>query len=723
MNDSMTYSDVAPPPSSDINDTQSVSGAAEDHPPTTPFVTSGSQPINQDENPVVVQTSDGVGGDELVVTLAENLPDVPEAAIACPSACLASPDQGVGAEGEGQPPPADPAEGDPSAGGDGGVNRWVVTGSVQIGVMTAPRETFAVHQNPDLRVLLEQTGLPADTVVEIGDKTAVRIVDVDTHDWPKPPGRAELLAYLADIRPVPDASWISHGHGLKLVYIGPDADDRSLAAAFKVPKCFSVELLSHTRHPGATSSQHPSAQCEALTFADNPGGQFTFRAVGRINSEQRAQVLADLDLKDGERYDHDRCPIAPNTASDAKACVKVLEGGVYCYRCASRGVTHVAGAKPGYWPFTAAGGSPTTHLDRLAEFRIHWTHARLVLIHHYPKLGETILRMGYERSLEARYGGDDPRITKVFNADLDIVWSEAGWLDASNYHPTKVDNDIANQLPYILNAIPHSDGTKQTKIDTARRSQVKNRKANGYTPVRPYRGITFEEADGVIPVRTDSDREHPVELLSEPLPEAEAWELLVPAFPKLDHTYLKACLAAAICGEACRGRPPMLVCTGPAGSAKEQTIRLAASFLGDEICKLPLTQDEEKFARSLGAALAAGHRFIVFDELTKTPRLAEKVKQLLAISARVTWRPLFANGTVDTPFRAAVFFPVTYFPEFLSGSPELNRRVWHIHLYHKVPDWQQSSGGDTSEWRDRSAENARVANSILTHIWSNYIAR
>ena len=101
----------------------------------------------------------------------------------------------------------------------------------------------------------------------------------------------------------------------------------------------------------------------------------------------------------------------------------------------------------------------------------------------------------------------------------------------------------------------------------------------------------------------------------------------------------------------------MLAATGPSGSAKEQTLRLAASFVGEEPVKLALGTDEEAFFRQIGIALTAGSRFLFFDELGKTPHLVDKMKQLLQISATTHWRPLFENRIVHTLTRAAFFFP------------------------------------------------------------------
>jgi hypothetical protein len=161
----------------------------------------------------------------------------------------------------------------------------------------------------------------------------------------------------------------------------------------------------------------------------------------------------------------------------------------------------------------------------------------------------------------------------------------------------------------------------------------------------------------------------------------------------------------------------MVVATGPSGSGKGETIRLAASFMGDTVVKVQLDDNPEAFVRNVGMLLASGHRYICFDEFGKIPNLSKKVGAILQLGAVVEWRPLFQNQRVQSPCRAAFFFPCVRFPDFLTSSAEFLRRTRHIHLFHRTPKWDATSGGDTAEWRDRSEKNAHIANSLLTHTW------
>ena len=450
---------------------------------------------------------------------------------------------------------------------------------------------------------------------------------------------------------------------------------------------------------------------------NDPDAVFEFQAIGPLSPEQRAEALARLGLADAQRYDHDRCPIDPGAASVAQDCVVIVDGGVYCHRCASHGVTAQPGLTPGFLPFrTVVGGAPT-ELDRLVTGRVHWIHVRLVLLHTSPHLSEPILRRAYQLSLESRYGGDDPRIRGVFNDDLNVVLGALGWLDSTNLEPTIICDDLASSLPHVLELqAGDEDSGPKTVVNKARRARVKHRAPEYYRPIRRVIGIAFGD-DGVIPVMAPPSPRYAIEVLRNPLGEAEAFARIVRAFPDLSQECLRAAQAAAICGEVRRGQPPMLVCTGPSGSGKEQTIRLAASFMGDDILKLSRAADSEKFFRQIGSAVADGKRFLVIDELGKDRELDAVVTNILTLSGTVDWRRLYRNGSTSSPLRAALFFPCVVFPERFCDSPEVDRRVRQVRLPRRVPNWANTSGGDTAAWRDRNADNAHAANSFLTHVF------
>ena len=630
--------------------------------------------------------------------VAPDVPSVPNDTVGLPDACPT------------------PAEGDTHGPGTA-TPALRVNGTLLVRPMRVRRERGQRHVNPDLRELLAGP-VPPDAVIEAEADATISIVDADVHHWTSLPADDELAAHLAAIRPVPDAAWFSHGRGLKLVYTGPHHHARAVGAAFSVPPSFTVELLTHTRHPASTSTAHPGASCGSVVYPPtDPMAQYSFEDAGRLSPESRAEALATFELEAGGRYDHERCPIEPSSDSAAANCVSVLDSGVYCHRCAARGTRYSPELMPGFLPFAAIVGGAVGDVGGLARDRVHWRHASLVLRHRYPHLHLGILEEAYRFALVARSTKEDPRIRTAFNPDLDFVYSEGGWVDAATLNTTRVDNDAADGLPAVQRVISSEDGEPKVVIDRVKRSQVKNRAPLGYPPIRVVRGITFRPDGDAIPVVAPPPPRHEIELLPGPIPDEDVAHQLGAAFPRLDARYLRACLAAVICAEAGHGPPPMLACSGPSGSGKELHIRLAASFMGQDVSKLSLTDDEEKFARQLGASIATGHRFLIFDELAKTRNLVQKLKNLLQINNTVSWRPLYRDGLVNTPNCASFFFPCVRFPDFLTISKEFVRRTRHVFLYRELPYWGEQADGDVAGWRDLNEHNATLANSFLTHVW------
>ncbi|MEI6235582.1 MAG: hypothetical protein WCT04_21210 [Planctomycetota bacterium] len=591
-------------------------------------------------------------------------------------------------------------------------------GNIRIGRQFDDRDRFDVLENPDLRKVLETSPTQPDTVIEALPGAEITIVDIDCHHWSQPPSDEELTAHMGAVNPLPDVQWVSHGKGYKLVFIGPYHRARALKAAFSVPIAFNVELLTCTRHPLTARSDKPGAVCGPVIFNDtDPSADFKFRMVGGLTPELRVQALEKLGMVSGGRYDHDQCPIESHVESGAKKCVVVLENGVFCHRCANRGIAYRDTLAPGFVPYSAIIGNDTTVFDHLVGNRVHWTHAALHLGHIYPNIGTRLLREAYLKTLEAEYGSNDPRVKNVFNGDLDFLRGPGVWLNAKTLEVTTMDNDAADGLPYCQTLKTGKDGDVKIKINGVRRSQVKNRVPSGYTPLRPYKGITFTNDELSIPVPALPKQKHKIELLADPLPEDDAFAHFEKSFPLLDRRYLKGCIAAAICAEAGSGPPAMLCAAGPSGAAKGETIRLAASVVGEDAIKVQLDDNPEAFMRNIGMLLAAGHRFLVFDEFGKISGLAKKLSSILQIGAVVDWRPLYQNHRIHTPCHAAFFFPCVRFPDFLIASAEFVRRTRHVRLHRKVPNWAMTSGGDTAAWRDRAPENARAANSVLTHVW------
>jgi hypothetical protein len=99
-----------------------------------------------------------------------------------------------------------------------------------------------------------------DLVIEWSSEHAglLTMVDVDYHHLIEPPSEEYTDALALAVRPKPFAWWRSHGGGIHLLYaaIAPyTASELAACAAIAInvlDPTATVELLTHTRHPGST---------------------------------------------------------------------------------------------------------------------------------------------------------------------------------------------------------------------------------------------------------------------------------------------------------------------------------------------------------------------------------------------------------------------------------------------------------------------------------------
>ncbi len=639
----------------------------------------------------------------------QTVPDVPDA----PNPAGFTSDRTAGRE---EPSATEPAEAEPTADAYRRASTAVrVPGHVYVRAMLQRHEDVEPLDNPILADLLAMDNLTVDTVIEFaGDVT---VLDADAHHWTVPPTAAQAMAYLADVKHDADAGWVTHGGGFKLVFVGSGHRERALAAALSVPKAFRVEIIKTARHPRSASSsaRHCGRACGPVQLFDrDPSRPFTLRGHGLLTPEARDAALEALGMEPGGRYDHGRCPIDP-CSSEAAGCVHVLDGGVFCHRCAGHGVRHRPYLRPGFYPFPGGNDVDFTSIDRLVSGRVHWTHAQHELARDHANLGDELRRELYRLALEERYGAYDPRVNGVFNKSLDFVRGQIGWLD-TNLYPTAVDKDVATCLPAVQYLDEKSDGEPVIKVDKAKQSQAVHRMLPGYTPIMPYRGLLLDGADGYLHVPMPSTTKFTFELSTDPLSEVEIREALQAPFPGLDYNYLVVLLVAAFCAPHEAGLLPMIMVTGPTGSGKNATLRLAASLLGKTADKIPLEKDREDFLRAVCTTTVQGCGFLNIDEFGKNADLHKTWQHLLELAPETSYRDLFGKVRKTARLTAPLVMTTILVPPFLADSPEFSRRVRQYPLARRVPDWRSTAGGDVARWRDRTEENARVGNSLLAHV-------
>lgn len=555
----------------------------------------------------------------------------------------------------------------------------------------------------------------------------ITFVDADTHDWPEKPTDRELAAFATAVYPRPDAWWITHGSGLRLVYIGIDHDSAAAAACLSLPKSFELEIKKDTRHPRGAHPKYAGRVAGRVIWTPTLWPRrLDWEQVGTPTVADVEGILSELGLEPGRRYDHDRCPIAGDEPSDAKDCVTVLDRGVFCHRCAAEEKAR-PGFSAGFVPFAALSGKDLpSAIARMAKNFVHWAHARIHLTHLHPNLGEKALRELYKRVVSYSRDAGDPRIPMCFNDDLRILCTPVGPVDAATFEMLKLSRDSFDAFPGVYDFFwGMEDGKKvpKLKLRAPLRDRLRNGQClDGYVPIKLARGIVFCPLRDTIPCAVPPLAGAPVELLKGKtlIPEDEAFQDLERHFPGLNPTYLAAALTAVMCAEF-GGRPPMVLAVGPTGSAKEQHLALAGSFLADLVNKLTVFPDEEKWWRQLGSGVAEGRRFPFLDEILRRPHKEMElvVKYILEISSHVSWRKYYKDANRTDPFRSAFFLASGAVPDLFRKSPELRRRIWLMRLERTVPkEWGEACGGDVSEWRARSPSHARIANSLVTHCFA-----
>jgi hypothetical protein len=447
-----------------------------------------------------------------------------------------------------------------------------------------------------------------------------------------------------------------------------------------------------------------------------------------------ARWLADHGLERGRRYPHEYCPVDPHPGSHGDPVV-VLDGGVFCHHCNAEG----DGFRPWHRLVPATG---TSVLETLVRNLTHWTHAAII-IEQLLGLRGRLARLVYSSALKACHGADDPRLGGVFVAGTDMLRQPGRWtsLDGAVTYPRNI-NAIASRLPAVQYRVEKEAGpvarVDPEKVERFARTQTDLTRF-GYPPVCVIPGVRVyshhNTIDGTftLAVPAAEYRQRP-DLAPRYVPAAQrlaldrAWAALEDVFPGLRRDYLQLCLAAAGCAEVSRGQPYFVLTTGPSGSAKSTTPRLAAGILGVQARAIAWTPSPERWHQALAEAADVTSLVTCNEYLKLAMRQGLSAKQaldpFLELEVGLAAHRLYVGpvplarlpGLVVTDVRA---------PADITDDRQIGRRFIYVHLTSRV-EWtgpcQAAGFGDAARLRQGGPHLVQAANAVLSHVIDTYFS-
>jgi hypothetical protein len=565
-------------------------------------------------------------------------------------------------------------------------------------------------------------------------------VDADFHSFAfeARPTVETLQGRLCALQPAPSLCWITHGHGIRLIYKSQGIYHASELAAvastrlLQLEPLATVELKTSTRHPGYPNAtgqscsvverREPTTDCRSI--------QGWYEGRSEADDEDVKEWLAGMSFTIGGRYEHNRCPV-DSTAPSHGTPVVVYENGVFCYGCAGHGVRRGA-RSPGWFPFAVFVGRPSVStVAKCVENLTHWEHARFVLRAHHA-LPDSILRGAYSAMLKGKHG-NDPRLPAVFNAGSDVVRFSRYWgtLEGESFSATRSDAIVA-KFPVCQ----YIDG-KAVKVDgerVARFLQATSLERYGYPHLRPVWGLPIYSQH--------NDPKYPYEITmfkgpgqpprylprGQRINEDEAWGRVQHAFPGLDRNAIKLLIAAKGCAEADGTFPPFIFITGPTASAKSTSVVVAAAICGDRVHGIPSIGDDARLRAALMEAKNGG-TYAVFNEAVKDGRRAkigkaEAMEFALGLTPDSVSHKLYV-GPVEMGTLPVCVWTDTNIPQEVKEHAQLARRFVHVHLSSRV-DWHASmrdTGLGKAEWlRLGGREYVEAADCILSCVIDEFFA-
>jgi hypothetical protein len=590
-----------------------------------------------------------------------------------------------------------------------------------------------------LRLALSIADYPAaEPVIEWDGTELLCCLDIDYHSLPlhERPSDARLAVAVRETRPVPVAWHRSHGRGAKLYYTATgDYTAAELAAAAALlwssrDRVATFELKSASRHPAYPRAGAPAGPVQWLEPSDDPAGAFRAWLRRDATVADAAGWLAERGWQEGDRLDHEHCPIDPGHRSHGQP-VFVGQLGILCHRCQASGLGL---STPGFVPWSVLLGGVESNVELMLRNFTHWDHARLVLEHYCRLRGET-LRAAYTAALKLLHSPDDERVGFVFHPALTgIVRVDGDWasIDGSVAWGGDRIRPIYRRMPATCklgdDGKPRSDEAIVTVFGTPGKDLLQW----GYPALTPVRGVRIygqrlAYPDGRLPFVSPA-REFVGEFAPRYRPPTDrlaltaARAVLERTFPGINFEYLAFLIALKGIAESGTAQSPFALVVGPSGSAKSTTVHVAASICGDRVTEVVWTDSSERLRQSIKDGSDRGS-FLVLNEFYKdaarsrtSPRAI--LDTFLGLTPDSTSHKLY-TGPIRMGAIPATVLTDVMIPSELAQDPQISRRFVLVELQSRV-DWAQSilAAGLSrpSLWRTRGKEEAAAADAILSWV-------
>lgn len=500
-----------------------------------------------------------------------------------------------------------------------------------------------------------------DLLVKWRDSSRLCCLDVDYHGK-KPPHESWLTErVLSDLAPRPVAWHFSKGGGLHLFYKATDpftADELASVAALcwlRIDPTAGVELKTGVRGAGDAPLE---GSPDGVQDAQAAVGQWLGRPDGATDDEARDEWLDARGLEIGGRYGHSVCPIDRTPGDDKERDpVSVTEYGVYCFRCAGKGYSFGC-RKPGFAPWGVLLGSPASgDVGLMVRSLTPWGHAKQVLTRKYG-LPEAFAERAYRAALKVAHTGSDSAalIALAFHPDTsDIARVGDAWVSVAA--GLEFDRESVGPLLECFPATVSLDdkGKPRARASTvALLKQSHDHRDRGFPRIEKIWGQRLrgphlaDVADDTVielfPSTLDPRFRPRYVKKRERLALDTAWARVETVAPGIDRAAVELVICALGCAqETRRGMHPKLIVTGPSGSAKTTTPKLAAAFVGATTADCVYRRDPERFAQQLYEANQRGGLLMV-NELIKDAERAWGTKGEMPI--REPFDP-FLNLTAD----------------------------------------------------------------------------